>query len=92
MERQARKPLFLSPTLNYTSVRKEKKGELFLLKKTKKKKKIEAATFMVSLFNHLILPVHIYIYNKRRKRAKAYLKEVGPGPGLNTIPASFASL
>jgi hypothetical protein len=52
MERQARKPLFLSPTLNYTSVRKEKKGELFLLKKTKKKKKIEAATFMVSLFNH----------------------------------------
>jgi hypothetical protein len=65
MERQARKPLFLSPTLNYTSVRKEKKGELFLLKKTKKKKKIEAATFMVSLFNHFcqfIFNIYIYIY------------------------------
>jgi hypothetical protein len=65
MERQARKPLFLSPTLNYTSVRKEKKGELFLLKKTKKKKKIEAATFMVSLFNHFcqfIFIIYIYIY------------------------------
>ena len=33
MERQARKPLFLSPTLNYTSLRKEKKGEFFLIKK-----------------------------------------------------------
>ena len=62
MERQARKPLFLSPTLNYTSVRKEKKGELFLLKKTKKKKKIEAATFMVSLFNHFCQFIFIYIY------------------------------
>jgi hypothetical protein len=62
MERQARKPLFLSPTLNYTSVRKEKKGELFLLKKTKKKKKIEAATFMVSLFNHFCQFIYIYIY------------------------------
>jgi len=64
MERQARKPLFLSPTLNYTSVRKEKKGELFLLKKTKKKKKIEAATFMVSLFNHFCQFIYIYIIIK----------------------------
>jgi hypothetical protein len=61
MERQARKPLSPSPTLNYTSVRKEKKGELFLLKKTKKKN-IEAETFMVSLFNHFCQFIYIYIY------------------------------